>query len=339
MRVFIIVVIVALLGLIAWKGAEHFHKPASAPAAKTQVKSTHEPAPAAKAQALPSFDIVRIDRSGGAVIAGRADPGSKVTIYANGKALTTVKVDADGTWAINTETPLASGPVEFSLAMVTAQGQRIVSEETIVAYVPQRAGDRPLVVKTSPGAPSVVLQEPRNADPKLGPLALETIDYDDSGSVVFAGRAEPKRVVELFLRPEGRGRAAMLNRTTADDKGRWTITPQTPDGEAVIIAPGRYVLTLIERDAAGKPVYVVEVPFERARPEDIALADGKVVVQPGNSLWRIARRAYGRGAQYTVIYEANADQIRDPNLIYPGQIFDVPSSEGDGAKTPEKAPN
>ncbi|MEL7488070.1 MAG: LysM peptidoglycan-binding domain-containing protein, partial [Pseudomonadota bacterium] len=54
------------------------------------------------------------------------------------------------------------------------------------------------------------------------------------------------------------------------------------------------------------------------------------IVQPGNSLWRIARRAYGSGFQYTVIYEANADQIRDPDLIYPGQIFEVPEdSEGE----------
>ena len=47
-------------------------------------------------------------------------------------------------------------------------------------------------------------------------------------------------------------------------------------------------------------------------------------VQPGNSLWRIARRTLGQGLRYTVIYEANRDQIRDPNLIYPGQVFLIP---------------
>ena len=51
---------------------------------------------------------------------------------------------------------------------------------------------------------------------------------------------------------------------------------------------------------------------------------GIAVVQPGNSLWRIARGTYGSGLQYTVIYEANKDQIRDPDLIYPGQIFTLP---------------
>ena len=58
-----------------------------------------------------------------------------------------------------------------------------------------------------------------------------------------------------------------------------------------------------------------------------ALREGKVVIQPGNNLWNIARRLYGSGFSYTVIYEANKDQIRNPDLIYPGQVFMMP--EGD----------
>jgi nucleoid-associated protein YgaU len=50
------------------------------------------------------------------------------------------------------------------------------------------------------------------------------------------------------------------------------------------------------------------------------------LVERGDSLWRISRKVYGRGTRYTQIYEANAVQIRNPDLIYPGQIFVVPSS-------------
>ena len=49
-----------------------------------------------------------------------------------------------------------------------------------------------------------------------------------------------------------------------------------------------------------------------------------MVVQPGASLWRIARSNYGKGTRFTVIYQANKEQIRDPDLIYPGQIFTLP---------------
>ena len=72
----------------------------------------------------------------------------------------------------------------------------------------------------------------------------------------------------------------------------------------------------------------IETPFSRADIADTEVAEGLVVVQPGNSLWRIARRVYGRGIEHTVIFQANRDQIREPELIYPGQIFVVPKPQG-----------
>jgi nucleoid-associated protein YgaU len=68
----------------------------------------------------------------------------------------------------------------------------------------------------------------------------------------------------------------------------------------------------------------IETPISRARPEELLLGDALVVVQPGNSLWRIARRAYGGGVYYTEIYGANRAQILDPNMIFPGQILALP---------------
>ena len=58
-----------------------------------------------------------------------------------------------------------------------------------------------------------------------------------------------------------------------------------------------------------------------------SINENTYVVQPGNSLWRISRRYYGRGIMYTLIFKANSSQINDPDLIYPGQIFDIPNSE------------
>ena len=50
----------------------------------------------------------------------------------------------------------------------------------------------------------------------------------------------------------------------------------------------------------------------------------KATVQRGDSLWRISRKMLGQGARYTLIYENNTQQIRDPHRIYPGQIFVLP---------------
>lgn len=48
-------------------------------------------------------------------------------------------------------------------------------------------------------------------------------------------------------------------------------------------------------------------------------------MQKGDSLWKIAKQFYGNGAQYSKIVSANADKIKNPNLIYPGQVFTIPS--------------
>lgn len=334
MRAVIIIVLLLILGFIVWKSADRWYQgPGLAPQQEAPGASApggNANQPPKTAPSLPSFDIVRIDRSGDAVIAGRAKPGSKIVIFANGAKLVEVQTGEDGSWAANTETPLAAGPVELSLSMTTSEGETIRSEQTVLIYVPLREGDQPLVVRTTPGGASVVLQEPRAADPSLGPLALESIDYDDSGAVIFSGRAEPGRMVEVFIRSENGDAAAQIGVTTADPAGRWALSQADPP-----IPPGRYRLTIVQLDANNKPAYAIELPFERARPEDIVIADGKVIVQPGNNLWRIARRAYGKGAQYTVIYEANADQIRDPNLIYPGQVLAVPQQPAAQGETAE----
>lgn len=317
-RVFVIILILIVLGYLAWQGAQRFGLIETA-TEETTVSAPEEETPAAPEEAaeaaLPNFDIVRVDRTGYAVIAGRAAPGAEVTIFANGEELAKTTAENDGSWVISTDTPLDAGPVELSLSMTTPDGLTVRSEQTVIILVPAQDGDAPRVLRTTPGGATEVLQEPEDVGEGLGPLALEVIDYDDSGAVIFSGRASPGAVVQVFINRQ------MIGQTQANEQGRWLLSPDAT------INPGVYQLLIIQLDENGRPAYAIELPFERASFDDIQFRDGRVIVQPGNSLWRIARRAYGRGAQYTIIYEANADQIRDPDLIYPGQIFDVPEAE------------
>ena len=149
-----------------------------------------------------------------------------------------------------------------------------------------------------------------SARPRLG---LDVVDYDDAGSMRFAGSAAPGASVRVYVGPQ------MLGEATADPSGRWHLTP---DGQPTI---GRHVLRLDQLAASGGGVSArIEVPFQRDRLPEEFVQNGRMVVQPGQNLWRIARQAYGRGVRYTVIYAANRDTIRDPRLIYPGQVFAVP---------------
>ncbi len=79
------------------------------------------------------------------------------------------------------------------------------------------------------------------------------------------------------------------------------------------------------------PAFVSNIPTSRAvvvgRPKDQRFASGKVIIRRGDNLWTIARRVYGFGIRYIAIFEANKNQIRDPDLIYPGQVFDLPEDK------------
>ena len=76
-----------------------------------------------------------------------------------------------------------------------------------------------------------------------------------------------------------------------------------------------------------------EIASSFGQPAGKEQADGQLlVVAPGTNLWRIARATYGRGAAYTIIYQANREQIEDPDRIYPGQVFRMPGSSAEKAR-------
>ena len=133
--------------------------------------------------------------------------------------------------------------------------------------------------------------------------------------MVFAGTAEPDADLNVYLDDEHVGTVQ------SDEQGEWELDP----GEEV--EPGNHVLRVDHVDPAGVVLARIETPLVRAQPQLLTFGDAIVVVQPGNSLWRIARRTLGGGVHFTVIYEANRNQIVDAALIYPGQIFTVPERD------------
>ncbi|TIO90012.1 MAG: LysM peptidoglycan-binding domain-containing protein, partial [Mesorhizobium sp.] len=65
--------------------------------------------------------------------------------------------------------------------------------------------------------------------------------------------------------------------------------------------------------------------------------DGAVIIRRNDTLWRISRRVYGHGVRYSTIYLANQDQIRNPDRIWPGQVFKVPGKSKEGEPADMKA--
>ncbi len=271
----------------------------------------------------PSFDIIRISPKGEAVIAGRAAPGAQVTLYNDGKELGRVTADARGEWVFVPEQPLPAGNAKLTIAAKAADGTVsrsdkvaviVVPESSATASSPTASSQQPLAVLVPKEGSSRLLQAPESG-PGVGTAALrlQVIDYDEEGRLSLRGKGKPGASIRIYV-DNGR-----IGDARVPPNGEWQLRPDQP------VAPGTYKLR-IDQIAAGKVSERVELPFTRAAPLKTRPGENYFIVQPGNSLWRIARRSYGDGVLYTVIYQANLDQIRDPDLIYPGQVFAVPVS-------------
>jgi nucleoid-associated protein YgaU len=290
---------------------------------------TTPPAAEGKAPALigrkderAGFDVVRVAPDGRAVIAGRTAPGAEVTVRAGEQVIGTVTADRRGEWVLVPEQPLASGALQVEQDVQVPGEQPFTSEEIVVVVVPERAEraaeapEQAIVLRTpGPGGASELLQGPVETAEGSAGLSLETADYDDTGRVALSGVATPGSAVRAYLDNQ----EIAVGR--ADAAGTWNLEAKRP------LAPGDQALRIDQLDDEGRVVMRLEVPFRRALLTELPLAAGVVIVQPGTNLWRIARSIYGEGLQYTMIYRANRDQIRDPDLIYPGQIFTIPGEE------------
>lgn len=277
----------------------------------------------------PTFDVVRVNPEGDAVLAGRARAGSTVVIMNNDAIIGEATADERGEWVFVPETPLEPGSRRLSLEMRVEGQPAIPSQADVVLVVPNKGKDiagRPakdgggalaLAVPRGPGEHTTVLQTPAGTE-QAGPLNIEAVDFEDATKpphaqeITISGRSVPGSSVRVYLDD------TLLGEAIADAGGRWYLSPQRPP------ASGDHTLRADQVGEDGKVIARVEVPFNPMAPRENMASKDSVTVVPGNSLWQIASARYGAGHAYTIIYEANRDQIRDPNLIYPGQVFRLP---------------
>lgn len=280
-------------------------------------------APATGPAVVPSFDVVRVSPAGNAVIAGRAAAGSEVVVFDGDRVVARATADRRGEFVALPAAPLPAGGRELTLASRAPQGgAELRGDQSVVVMVPvaPRAGaapaEAPTVALLDAHGGARVLQD---AGKRAQPLSLDIVDYDEKGAVRFSGRAAAGSAVRVYVDNGAVGDAR------ADESGRWGLAP------AGAIAAGVHSLRADTVDGGGRVVSRVELPFQResvasvaVEPSERGVAGSRIVVQPGETLWRLARAAYGSGTRYTVIFQANQAQIRDPGLIYPGQAFAVP---------------
>ena len=162
-----------------------------------------------------------------------------------------------------------------------------------------------------------VIQDDKRSDDEL---ALDSIAYDPLGNVTVGGRSNPSGLVRFYINNEA------VSATKTNEAGYW-------EADLSDIIPGTYTLRIDELSLKGDVISRLESPFKREDREKLAnliapstspVRINIVTVQPGNTLWAIARKRYGDGLLYVQVFDANRDKIKNPDLIYPGQLFDLP---------------
>jgi len=277
-----------------------------APETDTEVAAIEETSEEPQASViLPSFDLVRVDRDGSSVIAGAAAPNSTVRLMADGKEIATAQVGPGGAFAFVTNMPKGTDPLQLQLEQVG--DQTVVSEETVLVMPSPKNEDVAPMVVVAEADGKVVVQEQGELGPNFQALSLDTINYSASGDVVFTGRGKSEQSVRVYVDNQ----PVVLGPVNG---GSWSF--EIPD-----IKEGIYTVRVDSVDNEGKVVERVESPFQRVVPDE---ASGEVTIQPGFTLWQLAEKKYGTGDRYVQIFEANRDIIKDPDMIFPGQIFAIP---------------
>ena len=201
------------------------------------------------------------------------------------------------------------------------QSAPTVSQEAGLTTPEPKSLERPAIVLADEDGVRLVQAPPRpqvprfnNEAPNVANVVIDTITYDTTGEVALSGRGNVDGFVRIYLD----GDPIKTLKITED--GSWEAPLPNVD-------VGIYQLRVDEVDSEGDVVSRVETPFKREEPELAAASPGlpqALTVQPGNTLWGIAQERFGDGVQYVRVFEANKDLIRDPDLIYPGQVFNIP---------------
>lgn len=303
----------------------------------------------------PIFDVLRVEPDGSVVIAGKAMPNSDVEVVAGASVVGKAKAGANGDFVVVLDQPLKPGDHQLVLR-ASGQDKVATSAQTAIVSVPDSKGGQVLALVEEPGEASRLITKPETApaqpaDSATGaatapteggasqakpaeelPIAIEAVEIE--GDAIFvAGNAKGGNRVIVHAND------ILIGSSTVTPEGRFLVQSKQP------LAVADYIIRADLLDNANRVIATARVPFRReaganisavapassgtaeAGAEDKAAlqkVDGSVIIRRGDNLWTISKRAYGKGTRYTTIYLANREQIKNPDLIWPGQVFHMP---------------
>jgi nucleoid-associated protein YgaU len=278
-------------------------KPSAVPSNGHEAASTPLAIRSAEAEAQGSFYAT-----------GFAPPGARVILYLNNAYVASVTAGGDNRWSLKVEKGMKPGQYTIRADEIESSSGRVIARAEAPFSYPglphsvenfmeagQNPAPRPDLRATMGSPPAVPPSAPRSKPPTTSAF----LEHPEASTQ--AGAHAPQ------VRVAGR------NGSSAPQAA--SILPPSAAPPSGVSDKSTNDSSLPKDGLDGKP----QPPVTASAANAVVGELGTAIVERGDSLWRISRKIYGSGVRYTQIYEANAKQIRNPDLIYPGQIFVVPN--------------
>ncbi|MEL0184961.1 MAG: LysM peptidoglycan-binding domain-containing protein [Hyphomicrobiales bacterium] len=271
---------------------------------------------------LGSFDVVRIDRDGVSVLAGRAQPNQKIRIYNEDNLIGEGVSDRLGQWVITIDEEIPNEILNLKISTTNENSEIEVFSDQIVTIMPIENLNNPIepditdeiILLTQENEASRILSDDPSFLQDESVVNIRTIDYDEE-KLILSGNAEANTEVNAYIDNK------FIGKTLSDNLGKWSLNIDEN------IIPGDYEIRADMVDDQDFVIARTSTKFTRLFDGiDNSLQLNTITIEPGDNLWNISRKKYGSGMQYTVIYLANSNQIVNPDLIFPGQVLLGPGS-------------
>ncbi len=258
-----------------------------------------------------TFDIVRISKTGDIVMAGKSEPNETIELLDGEKIIAEVFSDENGEWIWVSEIPFKNGIKKFKLQYKNNLNASSISDQTVIVLVDNKPNNIPKVARVSNS--DVENIDMLNLEKIDDAITLDFLSYSPSGLIILSGRTISNTEIEIFKSAEP------LGKTKSNENGAWKFIIKRNDYSNEEIS----IKTKINGEILMLTYDQAEIQ-KRFQKTNFEFYDDRIIVQKGNSLWRIARKTLGGGVFYTEIYNNNLTKIKNPNLIYPGQVFNIP---------------
>lgn len=248
-------------------------------------------------------------------IAGTGMSGTSVHIYIDGKFLGKTLVGSEGSYVFEGVGGLDAGRHAVRADMVSKNGTDVIARAVVSLLHEPVAIDPVKVAKVKPA--------PKTVEPAKDMAKMAEEKLPESKLEAMPKPAGKKEMAAISPKPE----SAKMS-PSADQPAQEPMKVAAVE-EKIEMSSNAEIAAAPKKIEITKPVTQMEktvVETDSNTTANVAeiTTGSSVIIRKGDSLWRVSQRRYGQGVRYTTIFDANRDQIRDPDLIYPGQVFEIP---------------